>query len=95
MTRGAVDCGPPRKRVEMPPDPNVRAPALYPTRSSWLSLLLLYLAVGLLAWGLVAAVAEDRSEQKRLEEGLLRLSERNSKLSERVRFLESKLERQR
>ena len=46
-------------------------------RGSWLSLLLLYLAVGLLAWGLVAAVAEDRSERKRLEEWLLRLSERN------------------
>ena len=33
MTMGAVDCGPPRKRVEVPPDPNVRAPALYPTES--------------------------------------------------------------
>jgi hypothetical protein len=56
----------------------------------WVSLLLLYLAVGLLVWGLVVAVTDSRAEEKRLEESLLRLSQENSKLSERLRALENK-----
>jgi hypothetical protein len=49
----------------------------------WSGLVLLYLAVGLLAWGLVAALADNRAEQKRLEE-------ENRSLSRRLYALEGK-----
>jgi hypothetical protein len=56
----------------------------------WSSLVLLYLAVGLLGWGLLEIVMYNREEHRSLENSLLRLTEENSKLSERLRALESK-----
>ena len=57
---------------------------------TWSSLLLLYLAVGLLGWGLAEVITYNSKERRRAEEDLLRLSQQNSKLSERVRALEIK-----
>src|SRR6516225_7556437 len=60
----------------------------------WSALVLLYLAVGLLAWGHVAAVVDNRGEQRRLKQDLFRTSQENAKLSERLRALEIKAGRQ-
>ena len=56
----------------------------------WSALVLLYLAVGLLAWGHVAAVVDNRGEQRRLKQDLFRTSQENAKLFERLRALEIK-----
>jgi hypothetical protein len=42
----------------------------------WSSLVLLYLAMGLLGWGLLEIVTYNRAEHRELKDRLLRLSER-------------------
>jgi len=63
--------------------PSCRDDAPKGQQGIWSSLVFLYLAVGLLVWGLVA-------EQHRLHESLSRLSDDRSRLSERIRVLESR-----